>query len=364
MKSCFWYGIAALLLAGPGQAQSLTGVWQGVESDTGEEEGYWPAVLRLQKSKGNALFGVLYQEVGGNPAISVTFQMQGTQTGAVMRLEHQRKLNETGRTRTSYWCDGAISFTYDAKLEKLTGRATYRPVGTCDMGTFTFYRIKLKSAATVKAGAETTIRVSGRNVMWYADADMKEPVATGNTYPTRLNKTTTFYLVQGYYPTSQSPVVPITIQVTGKAPAAKPAPLTAAPAPAPAGPPVAARPDTAKPARPAPIIAATPVVLPTVLFKLGTPELLAEALPTLDQLAAELKARPTLKVRVAGHTDKIGEPQKNLILSEQRAEAVKSYLVKAGIAADRIATVGYGDARPLYPSPDARNRRVEVEEVK
>jgi outer membrane protein OmpA-like peptidoglycan-associated protein len=43
---------------------------------------------------------------------------------------------------------------------------------------------------------------------------------------------------------------------------------------------------------------------------------------------------------------------------------VKAYLVKAGIAAARISTAGYGDSRPLHPSPDARNRRVEVEEVK
>jgi outer membrane protein OmpA-like peptidoglycan-associated protein len=105
------------------------------------------------------------------------------------------------------------------------------------------------------------------------------------------------------------------------------------------------------------------VVLPKVLFRLGTAELLPEGAPALDQLATELKNRPALKVRVAGHTDKIGEPQKNQVLSEQRAEAVKAYLVKAGIEAERITTIGYG-ARPLYSSPDARNRRVEVEEVK
>jgi outer membrane protein OmpA-like peptidoglycan-associated protein len=104
-------------------------------------------------------------------------------------------------------------------------------------------------------------------------------------------------------------------------------------------------------------------VLPTVLFKLGTPELLPIAIPALDQLAAELKERPSLKLRVSGHTDKIGEPQKNQVLSVQRAEAVKAYLVKAGIAAARITTAGYGDSRPIYKSPDARNRRVEVEAI-
>ena len=106
------------------------------------------------------------------------------------------------------------------------------------------------------------------------------------------------------------------------------------------------------------------MVLSTVLFRLGTPVLLSEGIPMLDQLAAELMAQPTLQLRVAGHTDKIGEPEKNLALSEQRAEAVKAYLVKAGIAANRIGTIGYGDARPIFPSPDARNRRVEVEAEK
>ena len=355
MKRGIWLGISALILANPVQAQSLTGVWQGVETDTGEQNAVWPAVLRLQKSKGHELFGVLYQEVGGMPAISVTFQMQGKQTEKGMRLAHAQKLNETGRTPFSYWCDGAITLTYDANLEKLTGHATYRPVGDCDVGTFTFYRIKLKSAATVPAGIESTIRVSGRNVQWYADADLKQPIGTGNAYRAKLSKTTTFYLMQGFYPTSQSAVVPITIQVGGAAPKGVRKPVLPPPAPV--------RPDTARPA-PAPIVAPTPVVLPTVLFRLGTPELLPEARPALDQLADELRARPNLRLRVSGHTDRIGEPDKNQLLSEQRAAAVKDYLVQAGIAAGRISTIGYGDSRPLHPSPDARNRRVEVEEAK
>lgn len=352
-----------LLLLGPVRAQSLTGIWQGVEKDTGESEYTWPAELRLQQGKGGRLFGVLYQEAGDRPGVSVSFQVQAVRTGSSLRLEHVRKLNETGRSPFHYWCDGSITFTYDPAQEKLTGRATYRPVGECDFGSFTLYRITLKSAATVRANAETTIRVSGRNVLWYADAALKQPVTTGNSYRTKLSKTTTFYLTQGYYPTSQSAVVPITIQVTGAKPTPTPATRTPArPAPAPV------RPDTARldtvTRRPALVVAPTPVVLPTVLFRLGTPELLPEGLPALNELAAQLQARPTLKLRVAGHTDKIGEPQKNQVLSEQRAEAVKAYLVKAGIAAERILTVGYGDARPLYPSPDARNRRVEVSEVK
>jgi outer membrane protein OmpA-like peptidoglycan-associated protein len=359
MKSCFWYAIGALLLAAPAHAQTsaqaLAGIWQGVESDKDKPGEYWPAELRLQKSQGAELFGILYQELGGRPSTSVTFQMRGRSVAPGLRLEHGPKLDETGRTLRSYWCDGFITFTYDPALEKLTGHATYRPQGDCSVGTFIFYRVRLKSAATVPAGVESTLRVSGHKVLWYADAELQQPVNAGNTFRTTLNKTTTFYITQAYYPTKESATVPITIKVTGTRPKT--------PAPAPPTPP-AAPPDTARPAPAAPLISTTPVVLPTVLFKVGKPELLPESGPALDQLAAELKSRPTLQIRVSGHADKVGEPDKNQVLSEQRAEAVKTYLVKAGIAPERIRTIGYGDSRPLHPSPDVRNRRVEVEEVK
>ncbi|GAA4022872.1 hypothetical protein GCM10022409_03350 [Hymenobacter glaciei] len=363
MKSSFWYGIGALLLAAPAPAQSLSGVWQGVETDTHQPGAYWPSVLRLQKSKGTNVFGILYEEVGTNPGITVTFQMKGTRTATGLRLEHGEKLNETGRTMNSYWCDGSITFTYDPALEKLTGRATYRPQGDCSIGTLTLYRIKIKSAATVPAGVESTVRVSGRNVLWFADAALKKPLTAGNTYRAKLSKTTTFYLQQSYYPTKESPVVPITIQVTGTPP--KAAPPKPALVPAPQGP--ASADTTVATAPPAPpILPAAPalVVLPTVLFEVGKPELLPSSSPALSQLAAELRARPDLKLRIAGHADKVGEPDKNQVLSEQRAQAVKEFLEKAGVAAERLSTVGYGDTRPLYPSPDVRNRRVEVEEIK
>lgn len=371
MKSRFWYGLAAVLLAAPVSAQSLAGIWQGVETDTGQPRAYWPSVLRLQKSSGTAVFGILYEEEGTNPGTTVTFRMQGTRTATGLRLQHGEKLNETGGSPTSYWCDGAITFTYDPALEKLTGRATYQPKGDCTVGTLTLYRIRLKSAATVPAGVESTLRVSGRNVLWFADAELKQPLTAGNTYRARLRKTTTFYLQQSYYPTRESAVVPITIRVTGtppKTPPAKTLPPQPVPKPAPTPPlPAPAPTDTAAAsAAPAPILPAAPatVVLPTVLFKVGTSELLPSSSPALRQLAAELQARPSLQLRIAGHADKVGEPDKNQALSEQRAEAVKAFLVQAGVAADRLRTVGYGDTRPRYPSPDVRNRRVEVEEIK
>ena len=360
MKSSFLYSIGALLLAAPAPAQSLTGVWQGVETNTDQPGDYWPTVLRLQKRKGTGVFGILYEEVDANPGITVTFRMQGTRTAKGLLLEHDGKLNETGRTFDSSWCAGTITFTYDPVLEKLTGHATYRPQGTCSVGTLTLYRIRLKSAATVPVCVASTVRVSGRNMLWFADAGLKQPLAAGNTYRATLRKTTTFYLRQSYYPTRESPVVPITIQVTDVRPKVrvpKPAPAPPANAPAPV--------DTVATV-PAPILPATPapVGLPTVLFKIGKPELLPSANPALSQLAAELKARNVLKLRITGHADRVGEPDKNQLLSEQRAEAVKNFLVQAGVAAERLSTVGYGDTHLLFPSPDGRNRRVEVEEIK
>ena len=251
MKLCFWYGLAVAGLLGgplPGrlQAQSLAGTWQGVEAEKGDPR-YWPAVLRVQAGQGASLFGVLYQEVGGQPEISVTFQMRGTRTGTRLQLDHVRKLTETGESPFSYWCDGSIAFTYDPALEKLTGHAVYDPVGDCDTGDFTLYRVRLKSAATVPAGVATDLRVSGRDVHWFADAELKQPVATGNIYHTRLSKATTFYITQGYYPSVESTAVPITIQVKGGKPARPAAPVASVPAtppPAPAAAPTP--PDTLK----------------------------------------------------------------------------------------------------------------------
>ncbi|RZK52278.1 MAG: hypothetical protein EOO59_13885, partial [Hymenobacter sp.] len=260
MKIRFWGGAVALLLAGPVRAQSLAGEWQGVEAEPGDTE-FWPAVLRVQAGKDAAVLGVLYEEVGGDPETTSTFQLHGTRTATGLRLSHVRLLDETRPHGRGYWCRGNITFTYDASQEKLIGHATYLPQGDCTTGTFTFYRVRLKSAATVPAGALSTLRVSGRDVRWFADAELTQPVATGNTYPTRLRKTTTFYLKQGYYPTAQSSVVAITINVSG-----------AAKAVAPAQPPAAARPrlapTVAAPLPSAPTLA--PIVLPTVLFRVGS----------------------------------------------------------------------------------------------
>jgi outer membrane protein OmpA-like peptidoglycan-associated protein len=84
----------------------------------------------------------------------------------------------------------------------------------------------------------------------------------------------------------------------------------------------------------------------------------------LDEVVTILDASRTVEIVIEGHTDSQGAPGKNRELSYNRAEAVKRYLVRRGIAATRIDTRGYGESRPIasndYESGREQNRRVEI----
>ena len=77
-----------------------------------------------------------------------------------------------------------------------------------------------------------------------------------------------------------------------------------------------------------------------------------------------MKEVPTLKIELSGHTDNIGKDDYNLKLSQNRADAVKNYLVSRG-RPNRIDAVGYGETRPIVSNDTkegrASNRRTEFE---
>jgi len=113
------------------------------------------------------------------------------------------------------------------------------------------------------------------------------------------------------------------------------------------------------------VVTGTKIELPEqVQFEAGKATLIARSEKLLDQIADRIKASPNVKrIRIEGHTDDQGPPKKNQALSQARAEAVRDYLIKRGIEAERLQAVGYGGVRPLDPRKTAgaraKNRRVE-----
>jgi outer membrane protein OmpA-like peptidoglycan-associated protein len=103
----------------------------------------------------------------------------------------------------------------------------------------------------------------------------------------------------------------------------------------------------------------------SVLFMSGKSELLPAAQLKLDEVATSLTEQdPESKMVVEGHTDSQGALSFNQKLSQDRAQAVRDYLVSRGIAADRITAEGFGPTRTIgdnaTPEGRANNRRVEI----
>jgi outer membrane protein OmpA-like peptidoglycan-associated protein len=101
-----------------------------------------------------------------------------------------------------------------------------------------------------------------------------------------------------------------------------------------------------------------------VLFKTGSFELLPGARERLAKVSGIVLAYPSLHLQVEGHTDSVGSDEYNQNLWEQRAEAVRDYLVQQGIATDSIEARGFGKTEPIASNetPEGRqqNRRVEL----
>jgi len=85
--------------------------------------------------------------------------------------------------------------------------------------------------------------------------------------------------------------------------------------------------------------------------------------PILNQIVAILEMDTTYRLEIAGHTDNQGDHDKNMKLSQDRAQAVVDYLINHGISADRLKAVGYGPDRPIADNSTKQgrteNRRVE-----
>jgi outer membrane protein OmpA-like peptidoglycan-associated protein len=112
-----------------------------------------------------------------------------------------------------------------------------------------------------------------------------------------------------------------------------------------------------------PVEIGTTVNLKSVLFMQAKTDLLPESYDELDLVVSFLKTNPNIRIELSGHTDNRGVHDDNVRLSQQRVNAVKSYLVSKGIDAKRITGKGYGGTKPIASNDTEEtrmmNRRVE-----
>lgn len=99
-------------------------------------------------------------------------------------------------------------------------------------------------------------------------------------------------------------------------------------------------------------------------FETGKWTITSSSYAELDELVRYLSLKKNISIEIGGHTDSDGDEASNQQLSQKRADAVKAYLVKKGIAAGRISAVGYGELKPVASNATAEgkalNRRTEV----
>ncbi|MDX1747024.1 MAG: OmpA family protein, partial [Halobacteriales archaeon] len=104
-----------------------------------------------------------------------------------------------------------------------------------------------------------------------------------------------------------------------------------------------------------------------VQFDTGSAEILPESEQILQRALAVMKDNPDVRVEIGGHTDSRGRAAMNRKLSLDRAEAVKRWLVDAGIDASRMTTKGYGPSQPVGDNATeegrAKNRRIEFKRL-
>ncbi len=113
----------------------------------------------------------------------------------------------------------------------------------------------------------------------------------------------------------------------------------------------------------APIEVGQTIRLNNIFFDFGNATLRAESYPELDRVVKVLNDNPKIEIEMSGHTDNIGGADANLKLSEERANAVKKYLVAKNISESRIIAKGYGETKPVAENKTdegrQQNRRVE-----
>jgi OmpA-OmpF porin, OOP family len=105
-------------------------------------------------------------------------------------------------------------------------------------------------------------------------------------------------------------------------------------------------------------------ILEDVNFETGKAILKPESYPVLDELVAYLVRKDDDRIEIGGHTDNVGKPAANILLSMERAKSVMAYVISKGIDMNRLTAKGYGMTKPIASNKTAagkaQNRRTEV----
>jgi len=110
------------------------------------------------------------------------------------------------------------------------------------------------------------------------------------------------------------------------------------------------------------------IQLENILFEQSSYVLRKDSYDEMDKLLVFMKENPTIEIELAGHTDNVGDPQKNQTLSERRVVSVKNFLMQRGVSEVRIKTAAFGGSSPLVSNNSEagrqKNRRVEMKVLK
>ena len=113
-----------------------------------------------------------------------------------------------------------------------------------------------------------------------------------------------------------------------------------------------------------PITSGTTTALKNVFFDLDKATLRPESYVELNKLRDLLKANPTMKIEIGGHTDTRGDAARNLQLSDARAKTVKDYLIQQGIEVSRLSSKGFGETMPIFTDEAIAKMSKETEKEK
>lgn len=337
MKIKYLYAVLlSALSAGVAQASEFDGGFVGVRAGSNHSDisGLAPA-----SGKSTTTYGLN----GG-----YNWDMQRFLLGVDAFVDSNNSTDHTTTTAPFVANYGSNAYGVDAKLGFPSGRLMpYVRLG--------YSQTNGNGGASAISGGDLHGGVGGEykfSANWSLGAEWTRSAAKSNS--SKLTNDNYTFALRYYFGASE----PVEAKA---APEPAPAPKMA-PAPAPLQAPAPAAEERWKT-----ILTEKPVRLEGANFATGSAKLLKTADAKLMEVVNAAKQYPQVGLEVSGHTDSTGKKALNQKLSENRAASVKTWLVKHGVAADRITTAGYADTKPIADNKTkagrAANRRVEVQYV-